>query len=157
MLKFMGITKSRLSQLRNNQLRLFESTYLKGYSIKKVVEMEFKELWNNHPTVESLFDDVPCKVNGQRAFDNQCAIRMGQALIKSRVNLDSFRGVRCWHKHSPAHILRAEELAIWLKSAFSPVKQLITFEGVNGFDNIRGRKGIIFLRIITALEAWEII
>ncbi|BFM15697.1 hypothetical protein R50073_18800 [Maricurvus nonylphenolicus] len=72
--------------------------------------MKFNDLWENHPTVESLIDDAPCKVNGKRAFENQCAIRMGQALVKSGVNLTSFKGARCWHKHSPAHILRAEEL-----------------------------------------------
>jgi hypothetical protein len=108
--------------------------------------MNFKDLWKNHPTVESLIDDAPCKVNGKRAFTNQCAIRLGQSLSKSGVNLDSFRGAKCWHNHKPAHILRAEELADWLKGPFSPVKKMITFEGVDGFSKIGGKKGIIFFK-----------
>jgi hypothetical protein len=108
--------------------------------------MKFNELWENHPTVESFGDDAPCKINGKRAFKNQCAIRMGEALAKSGVNLDSFKGAKCWHKHNPPHILRAEELALWLKSPFSPVKKIEEFEGVNGFHSINGKKGIIFFK-----------
>lgn len=77
---------------------------------------------------------------------NQCAIRIGEALAKSGVNLDSFKGAKCWHKHNPPHILRAEELALWLKSPFSPVKKIEEFEGVNGFQSINGKKGIIFFK-----------
>ena len=53
--------------------------------------------------------------------------------------------------------LRAEELANWLKSPFSPFKQCIEFEGVNGFEKITGKKGIIFLKTITGQEIKEII
>ena len=107
---------------------------------------KFDSLWKNHPTVESLIDDFPCKKNGSKAFENQCAIRMGVAFGKSGINMDSFKGAKCWYGHNPSHILRAEELANWLKSPFSPYKQRIEFEGVNGFDSIFGKKGIVFSR-----------
>lgn len=71
---------------------------------------------------------------------------LGQALVKTGVNLSSFKGAKCWYKHTPKHILRAEELANWLKSPFSPVKRLTIFEGVNGFTQIKGKKGIIFFK-----------
>lgn len=108
--------------------------------------ISFKKLWKNHPTVESFIDDAPCKVNGKRAFTNQCAIRMGQALHKSGIKLDSFKGAKCWHNHQPTHILRAEELANWIKSPFSPLKNIIVFKGADGFSQISGRKGIIFFK-----------
>ena len=66
--------------------------------------ISFKKLWDNHPTVESLIDDYPCKKNGKKAFDNQCAIRMGVAFEKSGVNIKTFTGAKCWHGHKPAHI-----------------------------------------------------
>ncbi len=52
----------------------------------------FDTLWKNHPTVESPFDDFSCKHNGKKAFDNQCAIRLGVAFGKSGITLDSFKG-----------------------------------------------------------------
>ena len=106
----------------------------------------FDTLWKNHPTVESPFDDFSCKHNGKKAFDNQCAIRLGVAFGKSGITLDSFKDAKCWHAHKPKHILRAEELAHWLKGPFSPFKQCIEFEGVNGFERISGKKGVIFFK-----------
>lgn len=108
--------------------------------------MKFTDLWKNHPTVESIVDDAPCKHNGKKAFENQCAIRMGESIRKSGANLTSFKGAKCWYKHSQLHILRAEELATWLKSPHSPLKQCIEFEGVNGFNQIQGKKGVIFFK-----------
>lgn len=108
--------------------------------------MKFKKLWENHPTVKSRRDDAPCKVNGKRAFDNQCAIRLGQALSESGVDLSTFKGARCWHSHKPAHILRAEELAKWLSSSFSPFRHVVKFQGKDGFSKIQGKKGIIFFK-----------
>jgi len=107
---------------------------------------KFSELWDNHPTVESFIDDFPCKKNGKKAFDNQCSIRMGSMFEKSGVKTDSFRGARCWHGHKPAHILRAEELANWLAGPFSPFKTMVKFDGISGFSQISGKKGIIFFK-----------
>ena len=110
--------------------------------------MDFSKLWDNHPTISAAFlaDDAPCLVDGERAFENQCAIRMGVSLIKSGVSLDSFKGTRCWHGHNPPHILRAEELANWLSSPLSPFKKVEKFEGNNGFSTISGKQGIIFFK-----------
>jgi hypothetical protein len=110
--------------------------------------MRFEDLWDSHPTISAnIFeDDAPCLKEGERAFENQCAIRMGVSLMKSGVNLDSFKGVRCWFNHKPAHILRAEELANWLKSPFFPFKSFDSFEGKSGFSRISGKKGIIFFK-----------
>lgn len=71
---------------------------------------------------------------------------MGEVLAKSGVDLKSFKGAKCWHGHKPSHILRAEELGNWLKSSFSPFKQVLEFQGVNGFSQIQGKKGIIFFK-----------
>ncbi len=95
--------------------------------------VKFDTLWDNHPTVDSILDDVPCKTNGSRAFDNQCAIRLGVSLEKSGVDTRSFKGVRCWHNHGTGHILRAEELANWFKSSLSPFRMSENFKGSGWF------------------------
>ncbi|WP_102795389.1 type VI secretion system amidase effector protein Tae4 [Bowmanella denitrificans] len=110
--------------------------------------MKFEELWNNHPTIKSSWfdDDAPCIVDGERAFENQCAIRMGVCLTESGVDLSSFTGARCWHNHNPSHILRAQELGDWLRSSASPFKRYEEFDASAGFSNIGGKKGIIFFK-----------
>lgn len=49
-------------------------------------------------------------------FENQCAIRMSQALYDSKVDISSFSGVKCWEKHKDGfkHALRAQQLADWI-------------------------------------------
>ena len=106
----------------------------------------FNKLWENHPTVESFFDDFPCKTGDKIMFENQCAIRLGVALYKAGFETKSFKGAKCWHGHTHAHILRAEELANWLNGPFSPFLAMETFEGVSGFERIAQKKGVIFFK-----------
>src|SRR5690606_25095341 len=49
-------------------------------------------------------------------FDNQCVIRLGEALTLSGVDLRSFRGAFCWHGHGRRHPLRVEQFKLWLDS-----------------------------------------
>ncbi|GAB3536041.1 MULTISPECIES: type VI secretion system amidase effector protein Tae4 [Photobacterium] len=108
---------------------------------------KFGMIWEAHPSVENFFDDFPCtNESGEKAFENQCAIRLGVALEGAGISTKGFRGVRCWHGHKPGHILRAEELANWLKGPSSPFKQVIEFEASEGFSMIKGKKGIIFFK-----------
>lgn len=97
--------------------------------------VSFAKLWANHPGVNSS----PCE------FANQCAIRMGVALHKSGVSLSSFRGARCWHGHNPKHILRAQELANWIKEnprnfGTRTVHRKVTY------SNFSGKRGIVFIK-----------
>ncbi len=75
----------------------------------------FKKLWERHPANLGVIN--PCTTNGNINFENQCAIRMGVCLAKSEILTSSFRGAKCYpgHKHNQSHILRAEELANWMK------------------------------------------
>ena len=49
--------------------------------------MKFETLWNNYPTISSSIfeDDASCLKDGEREFENQCAIRMGVSLEKSGI------------------------------------------------------------------------
>ena len=60
--------------------------------------MKFEALWNNHPTISSSIfkDDAPCLKDGERAFENQCAIRSWSAVIKL-VAFQEFASRIHWH------------------------------------------------------------
>lgn len=81
-------------------------------------KVEFQKLWDSHP-----YPDAPCDTD---RFTNQCAIRMTVALEKAGVDTRSFDRMypkgRCttaylaYKHHKPGHILRAQQLADWLKT-----------------------------------------
>ena len=90
------------------------------------------------------------------AFKNQCAIHMGVALEKSGVNLGSFQGARCYGNFKPPHIagqhiLRAQELADWLRKQTILVGKVKISKPVP-MDAYRGKRGIVFFQNVTGLE-----
>jgi hypothetical protein len=102
--------------------------------------VNFTTLWDNHPGSSIK----PC------LFENQCAIRMGVAFEKSKIDLSTFKGVKCWHNHKPKHILRAQELADWIsknEELFGIKKKYKRKEIPNlSFKDFEGKKGIIFIK-----------
>ena len=98
--------------------------------------ISFSDLWTHHP-----YPDSPCS----GGFTNQCAIRMGVALEASGLDTTSFDGARCWSGDSPAHILRAEELARWL-ALRSDVGRLTRYTRQKTAANFMGKRGIIFIK-----------
>ena len=102
----------------------------------------FAMLWNNHPTIKgepSLLD--------RGAYEYQCAVNLSAALIRSGVNMNSYRGQLSWQKGNPKYAIRAQELADWLAS---PVNQIFSkvekYSGTEAFDKIRGRSGVVFFQ-----------
>lgn len=106
--------------------------------------VRFSKLWENHPKIYG--DNYPCKVGDAKAFDNQCAIRLGISLERSGVNTKSFTGLRCWYRHSPRHILRAQELANWLSKSYSGFHHVEKYSGSEAMSKIGSRSGIIFFK-----------
>jgi hypothetical protein len=105
---------------------------------------KFRDLWDNHPGRLSK----PCD---EKLFQNQCAIRMSVALHKSKVDLSSFRGARCWASHEDKfkHILRAQELANWLKNSgkFGRANIYVRKGDLKiSSSTFFGKKGIIFIK-----------
>jgi len=103
----------------------------------------FRKLWENHP-----YPNHPCD---KETFKNQCAIRMGVALEKSGIDTQSFDIMypkrRCYpgFKHSPRHILAAQELANWVKSKASIFGAVKVSRDVTS-QNFRHLKGIVFIK-----------
>lgn len=46
--------------------------------------LEFKKMWENYPTIQG--ESAPCKTNGKKNFDDQCAIRLGACLVSCGVD-----------------------------------------------------------------------
>lgn len=97
-----------------------------------------QRLWDSHP-----YPNTPCDT---RLFGNQCAIRLGIALSAAGADLSSFTGARCYRdlRHSPRHILRAQELANWL------VKQILLVGPAKKYTRVThaafsGKRGIVFI------------
>lgn len=105
--------------------------------------VKFADLWRGYP------GGNPCDgndKNGNLAFSDQCAIRLGVALKNVGVTFKSypFKG-KCWFSGHEDHILRAEQLANWLKlQPFVGCTKVADIKGENWQEKIKGRTGIIF-------------
>lgn len=106
--------------------------------------LTFDVLWNNYPSQD------PC-VNPRtqnKAYDNQCAIRVGMALEKSGISFASFKGPRCeFGARGNGMVLRAQELANWLKTKpFVECPKPLQFSGKGFQRNLAARRGIVFFQ-----------
>ena len=104
----------------------------------------FKSLWKEYPTVKEG-DRTPCRnSSGKPNFNYQCAIRLGVALTRNGVNMNSYpRGGRCWFGHK-GHTLRAEQLANWLKNQIHDVGKVQVLKNVTYKDVTDS--GIVFFK-----------
>jgi hypothetical protein len=79
---------------------------------------DFADLWSKHPANDEPPLLSPCtNSQGSPSFANECAVRMSVCLVRSGIDLVSYRGVFCWYGHGHQHAIRAEELGAWLDSA----------------------------------------
>lgn len=111
--------------------------------------IDFEKLWENHPSNGG--DETPCRNgSGVPAFDNQCAIRMGACLQASGVDLRGFHGARCWYGHRSGHILRAEELANWLRKQHNARQLGASFHEFRSYQEalsfMRWKRGVVFYK-----------
>ena len=101
----------------------------------------FLTLWKNHPNItgeEPLLD--------RNQYQNQCAVNIYATLLRSGVNVKTFRGQLSWQKDKPKYAIRAQEVANWLASEVNPIfpSKVEKFESKEVFDKLSGKTGIIF-------------
>jgi hypothetical protein len=78
--------------------------------------IQFRTLWDTHPSNAAFPDSVPCRTaSGAPAYAHQCAIRLGVALSGAGATFRSYVGALCRYHPRHRHVLRAEELAAWLR------------------------------------------
>lgn len=97
-------------------------------------------------------ESAPCRLkNGAPAFVDQCAIRVGVALVGAGVLPASGAGglTQCWHGHKgQGHTLRVEELVRWLATpgALGPPSRWTGKDpnfGAGVLKQIWGKRGIL--------------
>ncbi len=110
--------------------------------------INFKTLWDNFSNDEAVkknyFNKQP---NGNNPFDNYCSILMSECFIQSGISLESCGGTKCWSHSGKKHVLRAEQLALWLLK--NPPKGFGAKEEIKPgeFQNqLSGRTGVIFFK-----------
>jgi hypothetical protein len=106
--------------------------------------VSFRTLWEHHPANLGVIS--PCTTNRIINFENQCAIRMGECFAQSGIPLGSFKGAKCFpgHGHNQSHILRAEELAKWMRSKAIVFGKVEVKKGATS-TMYAGKTGVIFL------------
>lgn len=110
----------------------------------EAVTVRFGELWNAYPASD------PCvnPANGKKAYDNQCAIRVGLALQRCGVSFRTFKGPRCEYGPSGnGMVLRAQELADWLSHRpFANCPKPAVMPGKAFHKAMAARRGIAFFK-----------
>lgn len=74
----------------------------------------FATLWSNHPNIKG---DAP--LLDKKVYENQCAINLSAALIRSGISMNGYIGAWSWEKGKPKYAIRAQELANWLTTPAS--------------------------------------
>jgi hypothetical protein len=108
----------------------------------------FSTFWSNHPHVKREGPLLDTKV-----YENQCAVNLSAALIRSGVNMRSYSGQWSWQKDKPKYAIRAQQLADWLTVHAAEVPTRVEkipgaeiFGEVSGKQGIAGRTGIVFFQ-----------
>ena len=102
----------------------------------------FATLWRNHPTSEGGAPLLDKKV-----YENQCAINLSAACMRSDMSLMGYPGALSWEKNKPRYALRAQELANWFTTRQSHLNAKVHKYGGNEvFEVIKNKTGVIFFQ-----------
>ncbi len=102
----------------------------------------FQKIWSNHPIIKG---DDP--VLDKKVYENQCAINLSAALMRSGIQLTGFRGALSWQKGAPKYAIRAQELADWLQTTFPRVPMKCEKVAPKEFSaKLSQKRGIIFFQ-----------
>lgn len=108
----------------------------------------FASLWAAHPNVKG---DAP--LLDRVTYENQCAINVSAALLRTGVDMRGYNGAWSWQKDKPKYAIRAQELANWLATGASRLPTKVeklkgeeVFGEVAGRAGIKGRNGIVFFQ-----------
>lgn len=109
---------------------------------------KFKMLWNNYPDKKLL--SAKCfnkQKDSSKPFSDYCAIMLSECLIKSGINISSYKGNRCWSHPGSKHILLAEDLAKGLKASPPPgFGKMIQVNPKTFQKELADKAGVIFFK-----------
>lgn len=106
---------------------------------------DFDTLWRRFPRDSGL--TKTCVLKHGKPFDDYCAVKLSECLMRSNVPLAGFRGKKCWSHSGAKHALLAEDLARYFK--LHPPSGFGTLEEIppRAFQSILAdRNGVIFFK-----------
>jgi hypothetical protein len=108
----------------------------------------FETLWRNFPSREAIQATCTNKQkDSNKPFSDYCAILLSDCLMKSGIDISSYKAKKCWSHSGKKHILLAEELANALAKAppagFSSMKKI---QPGSFQSELSGKTGIIFFK-----------
>ncbi len=81
----------------------------------------FDKLWNNFPDETKIKKlCINKQIDSQKPFENYCAILLSDSFNKSGVDLNSYKGSKCWSHIGKKHALLAADFANWLSNSPPP-------------------------------------
>jgi len=100
------------------------------------------------PSFNSLWENYPCTnrqgqhsfILSQSLYENQCAVRLGYALIQSGANLQNYNGAV---DPSTGYPLRATELASWVQTQLG-APMVFSFDDFVNYTESHAVQGIIY-------------
>jgi Type VI secretion system (T6SS), amidase effector protein 4 len=102
----------------------------------------FATLWGNHPTIKGDSPLLDTKV-----YENQCAINLSAALMRSGIEMNNYTGVWSWETGKTKYAIRAQELADWLAKPNAQLPSKVEkFVGKEVFSKTAGKTGIVFFQ-----------
>ena len=105
-------------------------------------------MWDNFPDDEAVKKKCFNKqTSGSVPFDNYCSIVISECFNQSGVSLESCPGVKCWSHAGKKHVIRAEQLAIWLST--NPPNGFGERENIEPGEfqkQLTGRTGVVFFK-----------
>jgi RHS repeat-associated protein len=110
----------------------------------KTQAVDFQSLWENYP--RHHIDHIDPSTKKER-YENQCAIELSEALIKSGITLNSFKGGTCENcSLNEKHALSAEALAKYFLyvAKFDGMSKGVSLTGANYLNYVNGKTGIIY-------------
>jgi RHS repeat-associated protein len=107
-------------------------------------KIDFNTLWKNHP---GKHIDHINKTSEKENYENQCAIELSEALIKSGISLNGYKGGTCKDcSINQKHALNAEQLANFLVKSVNVegMSKPVFLTGKNYESYVEGKTGIIY-------------
>ena len=116
-----------------------------GQNKSKENDVSFNTLWNNYPGDHINHTDPKSK---KEEYENQCAIRLSEALLKSGISLKGYKGSTCENcSLDEKHALVAAQLAMFIKTGGLNIKDMASaavLTGATFLDYVKGKTGIIY-------------
>jgi hypothetical protein len=110
--------------------------------------ISFEALWKNYPDQKKMMSSCTNQQkNSNKPFSDYCAIMLSECFIRSNIDLNLYKGSKCWSHSGKKHLLLAEDFANGLKKAAPPGFGRTEIINPGSFQSMLDKKtGVIFFK-----------